>query len=99
MRGRQGLGVGCCAQAQYCAEPPFPLAAGVRHGRADGNETAGLRAGSAADAIAAASAPERPEATSRNGLIEIELACGHRVRIDGSVDAAALRRVIAVLEG
>ena len=33
------------------------------------------------------------------GLIEIELVGGRRLRVDGSVDAAALRRVIAVLEG
>jgi transposase len=33
------------------------------------------------------------------GLIEIELVGGRRLRVDGSVDAAALRRVIGVLEG
>jgi len=32
-------------------------------------------------------------------LIEIELAGGRRLRVDGSVDAAALRQVIEVLEG
>jgi transposase len=33
------------------------------------------------------------------GLIEIELIGGRRLRVDGMVDAAALRRVIEVLEG
>lgn len=33
------------------------------------------------------------------GLIEIELFGGDRVRVDRDVDAEALRRVIAVLEG
>jgi len=33
------------------------------------------------------------------GLIEIELAGGRRVRVDGSIDAGVLRRVIEVLEG
>ena len=32
-------------------------------------------------------------------LIEIELAGGRRVRVNGAVDADALKRVIAVLEG
>jgi transposase len=35
----------------------------------------------------------------RSGVIEIELVGGRRVRIDGAVDAATLRRVIEVLEG
>lgn len=33
------------------------------------------------------------------GLIEIELVGGRRLRVDGSVDAGALRRVIEALEG
>jgi len=36
---------------------------------------------------------------ANGGLIEIELVGGRRLRVDGSVDAAALRRVIEVLEG
>jgi transposase len=36
--------------------------------------------------------------TPKGGIIEIELGGGRRVRVDGSFDAAALRRVIAVLE-
>jgi len=35
----------------------------------------------------------------RCGLIEIELIGGRRLRVDGSIDVAALRRVIEVLEG
>jgi transposase len=35
----------------------------------------------------------------RGGLIEIELLGGRRLRVDGGVDAGALRRVIEVLEG
>jgi transposase len=34
-----------------------------------------------------------------HSLIEIELAGGHRVRVSGTVETEALRRVIAVLEG
>jgi len=33
-----------------------------------------------------------------SGLIEIELSHGRRIRVDGSVDVAALRRVIDILE-
>jgi transposase len=36
-------------------------------------------------------------APSRNGMIEIELAGGCLVRVDGDVDAEALRRVLDVL--
>src|ERR1051325_10060933 len=42
--------------------------------------------------IAAAGAPRRQR--RKNGLIEIELAGGRRVRIDRDVDAAALERVV-----
>jgi transposase len=52
-------------------------------------------------------APVAPETTPQmpkiqapdNGLIEIELASGRRVRLSGPVDVQALKRVIAVLEG
>jgi hypothetical protein len=37
--------------------------------------------------------------TQAHGLIEIELAGGRRIRVSETVDAAALKRVIAVLEG
>lgn len=33
-----------------------------------------------------------------SGVMEIELHCGARIRVDGSVDTAALKRVIAALE-
>ena len=39
------------------------------------------------------------EQTEDRGVIEIELAGGRRVRLCGPVDAQALKRVIAVLEG
>jgi transposase len=39
-----------------------------------------------------------PSATAKSGRIEIVLAGGHRVIVDNSVDAAALARVLAVLE-
>ncbi|MCP4380229.1 MAG: transposase [Hyphomicrobiales bacterium] len=35
----------------------------------------------------------------RSGLIEIELAGGRRVRVDGAVDTGVLKRVIDALEG
>jgi len=37
--------------------------------------------------------------TSQSGVIEIELAGGRRLRVDGAVDSGALRRVIEMLEG
>jgi transposase len=40
----------------------------------------------------------RPAASSRSGLIEISLGGGRRVRVDASFDAAALARVLDVLE-
>src|SRR5450432_2257847 len=40
----------------------------------------------------------RPAAPSRSGLIEISLGGGKRVRVDASFDAAALARVLDVLE-
>lgn len=40
-----------------------------------------------------------PWQTGQSGLIEIELVSGHRLRVDGTIDAVSLRRVIAVLEG
>lgn len=39
-----------------------------------------------------------PAASSRAGLIEIELPGGARVRVDDQVNSAALRRVLAALE-
>jgi transposase len=42
---------------------------------------------------------EQPRAAGgRNGVIEISLGGGRRVRVDASVDAAALARVLDVLE-
>ena len=54
--------------------------------------------------LTAPPAPEAPPGTPRaqatdSDLIEIELAGGRRVRLSGPVDAQALKRVIAVLEG
>ena len=40
-----------------------------------------------------------PEARAAASVIEIELAGGHRLRADASVDAALLRSVIEVLVG
>jgi transposase len=40
----------------------------------------------------------RPSASGRSGLIEISLGGGKRVRVDANVDAAALARVLDVLE-
>ena len=52
----------------------------------------------AAEAKAAIAAAEAPRRRRRNnGLIEIELAGGRRVRVDRDVDAAALERVLDVL--
>ena len=48
--------------------------------------------------VPAATTPARPRRKRRkNGLIEIELAGGRRVRVDRDVDAAALERVLDVL--
>jgi len=43
--------------------------------------------------------PAPAPALAGGGLIEIELASGHRLRVDRHVDADALRRVLGVLEG
>src|SRR5271155_1464052 len=40
----------------------------------------------------------RPATSGRSGLIEISLGGGRRVRVDANVDAAALARVLDVLE-
>jgi len=40
----------------------------------------------------------RPATSGRSGLIEISLGGGKRVRVDASFDAAALARVLDVLE-
>jgi transposase len=40
----------------------------------------------------------RPATSGRSGLIEISLGGGKRVRVDANVDAAALARVLDVLE-
>jgi transposase len=42
--------------------------------------------------------PPQASTTTTSGRIEIVLAGGHRVIVDNSVDAAALARVVAVLE-
>ncbi len=47
-------------------------------------------------AAAVNDAPRRRR-RKKAGLIEIELADGHRVRVDRDVDAAALERVLDVL--
>jgi transposase len=44
-------------------------------------------------------APAVSTAVASSGMIEIELASGHRVRVDAAVDAEALKRVITVLAG
>jgi transposase len=49
-------------------------------------------------AAADRSLPPQASATAKSGRIEIVLAGGHRVIVDNSVDAAALARVLAVLE-
>jgi transposase len=48
--------------------------------------------------LAKASATASPASAVGAGVIEIELIGGRRLRVDGTVDAAALRRVIEVLE-
>jgi transposase len=46
-----------------------------------------------------ARSPDKPPAAKPAGVIEIELANGVRLRVDGAVNAAALRRVLGVLRG
>lgn len=46
-----------------------------------------------------APAPSLPDERPRPGAIEIELAGGHRLRADATVDPALLRSVIAALLG
>jgi transposase len=49
-------------------------------------------------AISATSEQQLPAGGGRSGLIEIRLGGGRWVRVDASVDAAALARVLDVLE-
>lgn len=48
---------------------------------------------------ASAPADEHPRRRRRAGMIEIDLDCGRRLKVDRDVDAEALRRVLSVLEG
>ena len=48
---------------------------------------------------ASAAADEHPRRRRRAGVIEIDLGCGRRLKVDRDVDAEALRRVLSVLEG
>jgi transposase len=57
-----------------------------------------LSGGPAAGVSFAAVRVAEPPRPRGNGVIEIELAGGDRLRVDGGVDAEALRRVIAVLD-
>jgi transposase len=60
---------------------------------------AAMRLAEASTEAAASTTSEQPRASGgRNGLIEISLGGGRRVRVDASVDAAALARVLDVLE-
>ena len=56
-------------------------------------------AGAAEETRPPALPSSRPAATRRAGSIEIELTGDVRVRVDESVSAAALRRVLTVLRG
>lgn len=53
----------------------------------------------AAPALRAASSEPTSMHAQACGVIEIELAGGRRLRLSGPVDAEALKRVIAVLDG
>jgi transposase len=61
----------------------------------------GLRAAPAAPPIARSSPriaePRQPEMETRPGLIEIDLVCGTRLRVDAFVNEKALQRVLAAL--
>jgi hypothetical protein len=58
-----------------------------------------VRIAEASTEAAASTAAEQPRAVGgRSGLIEISLVGGRRVRVDASVDAAALARVLDVLD-
>jgi transposase len=50
-------------------------------------------------ALPAPSVVVAPIKAMERGVIEIELANGHKVRVDGLVDTEALKRVLAVLAG
>jgi transposase len=60
---------------------------------------AAVRIAEASTETAVSTTSEQPRAAGgRSGLIEISLGGGRRVRVDASVDAAALARVLDVLE-
>jgi transposase len=60
--------------------------------------SAPAREENAAGPVAAATAPLRPAAAARNGMIEIDLGNRRRIRVDGQFDADALARVVEILE-
>ena len=47
--------------------------------------------------VKASSIPKAPSATRERGVIEIEFAGGIRVRLQGTVDALLLKRVLKTL--
>ena len=55
-------------------------------------------AGRAEGLMPVALVASRRTAKSETGVIEIELSSGQRIRVDGSFDSAALRRVIDILD-
>jgi transposase len=71
-----------------------------RRGKDIGSKAMNPRAGVAFVPVAlpAPSASHAPMPAMNGGLIEIELVSGRRIRVDASVDAGALKRVIAVLD-
>ena len=90
------------ADKSVVAEPPFGFVPIGVLGRADDGGPALI----ARPAPTARAAPlpgqvpwPSPAAADRPGMIEIDLACGARLRVDAFVNERALRRVMTVLRG
>ena len=54
-----------------------------------------LVAATEAEPLVESAAPEAPEP----GIVEVELACGARLRITGAADREAIRAIVGVLRG
>ena len=95
-------GVRSCAASRDFGEPGVHLAPAIASEPCPAavvSRVAAVRISEAPTETAVSTASEPPRgAGGRSGVIEISLGGGRRVRVDASVDAAALARVLDVLE-
>jgi transposase len=71
---------------------------GVVGGTGDGGPTLLARMANGADGLRPGEPHRSADLEPRPGVIEIDLPCGTRVRVDAAVDGRALARVLSVLK-